>query len=61
MSPTEESIGAPATMSRSELSRVRVNTPGDPPSKVHSPGDRGGISCDPWMATFGLFGKFVLP
>src|SRR5262245_25403845 len=61
MSPTERSSGERARRSLSELSLASVNGPSDPPLIVHVPGVRGGMSTEPRILTFGLFGKLVLP
>jgi hypothetical protein len=61
MSLTFVSSGARISRLSSELSRVSVNTPAEPPFTVHVPGVSGGRSKPPCRRTFGLFGKFVRP
>jgi hypothetical protein len=59
MSPTAVSSGARMSRLLSELSRVSVYTPDDPPLIVHWPGISAGRSVAPWKRTFWLFGKLV--
>src|SRR5438552_11202329 len=59
MSPTVVRTGARMSRSPSELSRVSVNTPDEPPSIVHVPGVSDGRRLEPCSFTFGLLGKFV--
>jgi len=61
MSATDDRTGAGARTSERFVSFVSVKTPAEPPSKVHVPTWSGGIISAPWIARFGLLGKFELP